>query len=355
MKKLKRKKKTLRRLSTSTDNAVNEVLTAEPAPPVTRKPKMTRLLSTGSTLLDLAISGKVTKRGGVPGGIVIEVYGPSGAGKTAVLTSLAASGQSKGGGARFLDPEARLDQEYSKIYGLSLKRKDYFRPDYVSEMFDHIFTWEPKVKKKNAISVIAADSLAALTTQMEMADGDAYGMRRAKEFSEGLRKTARVIANNKWIVACSNQEREGPHGVSTPGGKGIPYYASLRMRIAKQFPKNKIYKEKKIGSQKVRRVEGIISKVSITKSSIDEPHREAIVYIVFGYGIDDIRGNLQFCKEMTGSTKYDCISKNYVRIDQAISWVEEHEHEEALREMTIELWNDVQKKFRTTRKPKALL
>lgn len=355
MKTLKRKSKKLRRLSTSTDNAVNEVLTAKPSPPTDRKPVLTRLLSTGSTLLDLAISGKVTKRGGVPGGIIAEVYGPSGAGKTAVLTSLAASGQSKGGAARFLDPESRLNQEYSKIYGLSLKRKDYYRPDYVSEMFDHIYGWQPKVKKKKAISVIAADSLAALTTQMEMSDGDAYGMRRAKEFSEGLRKTARVIANNNWLIACSNQEREGPHGATTPGGRGIPYYSSLRMRIAKQFPKSKIYKEKKIGSTKVKRVEGIISKVSITKSSIDEPHREAVIYIVFGYGIDDIRGNLQFMKEMTGSSKYDCISKNYARMDQAISWIEEHNHEDELRDRTIELWNDVQKKFRTTRKKKLVI
>lgn len=353
MRKLKRKK--LRRLSTSIDDAVEQVVSAKPSPPITRKPKLTRLVSTGSTLLDLAISGKATKRGGVPGGIIVEVYGPSGAGKTAVLVSLTASAQAKGGASKFLDPEARLNQEYSKIYGMTLKQKDYHRPDQVTEMFDHIYGWEPKVKKQKAISIIAADSLAALTTDWEMDGQDQYGMRRAKQFSEGLRKTARIIANNNWIIACSNQERQGPSGTTTPGGKGIPYYASLRIRIAKMFPKGKLFKEKTIGRKKVKRVEGVISNCQVTKSSIDEPFREAPIYIVFGYGIDDIRGNLQYVKDMTGNTKYDCISKNYAKMDLAINWVEEHDHEEELRNRTIELWNEVQKKFKTTRKRKTLL
>jgi len=346
--------KTLTRSSRTTRRTLSRRPRPSRITPALVKPAMTKLISTGSTLLDLAISGKVKRLGGVPGGIIIEVYGPSGAGKTAILVSLAASAQSKGGAVKFLDPEARLNQEYSRIYGMMLKSKDYYRPNLVNEMFDHIYGWEPRQKKKKAISVIASDSLAALTTEMELGGGDAYGMKRAKDFSEGLRKTARIIANNKWIVACSNQERMGPSGITTPGGKGIPYYSSLRIRIAPQFPKGKIYKEKKIGGKKVKKIEGIISTATVTKSSIDEPHRDAPIFIVFGYGIDDIRGNLQYCKTMTGATKYDCISKNYVRMDQAINWVEEHEHETELRDRTVELWRNVQKKFRTTRKPKTI-
>jgi len=39
-------------------------------------------ISTGSTLLDLAISGGRIRGGGLPGGILVEVFGPSGVGKT---------------------------------------------------------------------------------------------------------------------------------------------------------------------------------------------------------------------------------------------------------------------------------
>ena len=42
---------------------------------VTRKINMEQVLSTGSTLLDLAISGKRVRGGGVPGGVLMEIFG----------------------------------------------------------------------------------------------------------------------------------------------------------------------------------------------------------------------------------------------------------------------------------------
>ena len=85
-------------------------------------------LSTGSTLLDLCISGGKCAEGGIPGGIVVEIFGRPGSGKTAILAELFASAQSKGGDAMFKDPEARLDKEYAKIYGVRLDAKNYSRP-----------------------------------------------------------------------------------------------------------------------------------------------------------------------------------------------------------------------------------
>jgi RecA/RadA recombinase len=316
--------------------------------------KTGNLISTGSTLLDLAILGDVKKGGGVPGSIVIEVYGPAGTGKTAVLAELAGSAQTNGGDVRFLDPEARLDEEYSRIYGMELKRDNYFRPDTVVDMFDHIMKWEPKSKKRRAINLVASDSLAALTTKMELSDGgDKYGMKRAKDFSEGWRKTCRLIANNGWVVACSNQERSGPSGVSTPGGKSTGYYASLRIRLAPMFPKSKIKEKRTIGGNTVSKIRGIITKATVTKSSIDSPYREAILYIVFGYGIDDIRGNLQYCKDMTNDSKYNCVTKQLSSINAAIKYIEEEELHDQIKEKTIDLWYEVEEKLKIERKKKT--
>ena len=79
------------------------------------------VLSTGSTLLDLAISGGKVRGGGIPSGIMVEIFGPSGTGKTAILSEVCAYNQgedkAKGGDVMFLDPEGRLDKAYSKIYG----------------------------------------------------------------------------------------------------------------------------------------------------------------------------------------------------------------------------------------------
>lgn len=318
-----------------------------------KKQPIKHVISTGSTLLDLAISGGVVHGGGVPGGILLEVYGPHSSGKTAILSELCGSAQHKGGDIFFSDPEARLNKQYCKTYGMNISTEKYSRPDTVTEMFSDIWNWEPRPSRSDAICVIAEDSLAALSTKMEMEGEDKMGMRRAKEFSEGLRKSARLIASKNWIIACSNQERDGQMGSPvTPGGRGIPYYSSLRMRIKPAYPKGKITKERTIGRKKVKKIIGVQSIVEVTKNSIDEPYRTAPIYIVFGFGIDDVRANLQWMKDMTGSTKFDAVEKKFGQLEAAIKFVEDNDLEEDLRENVIELWYSIESEFTVDRKPK---
>jgi len=309
-------------------------------------------LSTGSTLLDLAISSGRKYGGGVPGGILIEVYGRSGSGKTSILSELCGSAQACGGDIFFADPEARLDKEYAETYGVDVPKNAYFQPNTVTEMFDKFGSWKPD--SKNTINVFAADSLAALSTDLEMEKGDKMGMRRAKEFSQELRKKARMINDNNWILACSNQVRQGDYGDITPGGKAVEFYASLRISVNQ---KEKLFKEKQMTHEgkkgkKIKRAYGIMSQCVITKSSIDKPYRDVPIYIVFDYGIDDIRGNLQWLKETLGLTTYRAVDKTYVRLDQAIDWIEKHNLEEELRKEVIQLWQEVEEKFKHQRKQK---
>ncbi len=337
-----------------TDGISNAV--SEPISHGSNKPaNLQKVISTGSTLLDLAISGGKIERGGVPGGMFIELFGPSGAGKTALLSELSASCQARGGQVKFCDPEARLDHAYSQIYGVNIgDRFEYCRPDTVSEMFaKEIWGWEPT--KDDVINMIAADSIAALSTNLEMDndDGDKMGMRRAKEFSEGLRKTCRLIANKNWLIVMSNQIRTGDGGkVSTPGGHGVPFYASLRIQVKPFFQGSKIVKKKKVGRKEVEKVIGICSECTIVKSSVDEPYRTAPVSIIFNYGIDTIRDELQYFKDYTGETSYNCFDKTFVALDSAIEYIEQNGMKKRLQDRTIELWNDVQSKFKYSRKVK---
>lgn len=312
-----------------------------------KKEKITQVLSTGSTLLDLNLLGKRVHGGGMPGGIIVEIYGPSATGKTALLAELAGSCQANKGDVRFEDPEGRLDAEYSRIYGFELDKENYCRPDTVRELFEGLWKWEPPNPK--VINVTCADSLAALSTEMEMDDQDKYGMKRAKDFSEGLRKTCRLIANNNWLVVCSNQERVG----GTPGGKGVPYHASIRIRLTPVYQKSKIKKQKKIGNKSIEKTIGIRSECTITKSSKDEPYRKCNISIIFGYGIDDIRENLIYIKEMTNSSKYICPDgTEYATIDKTISYIEDNDLEEELKTQVIELWYEIEEKFKMKRKNK---
>ena len=308
------------------------------------------VFSTGSTLLDLAISGGRVNGGGIPAGIIVEIFGPSSSGKTSILAELAASIQENGGQVKFLDPEARLDQEYCEIYGFSLQEKDYHMPDTVNEMFGHIWDWQPD--STLVTNLVAADSLAALSTEMEMEDEDKMGMKRAKDFSQGLRKTCRIIKKKNLILACSNQERGGTGGTVTSGGKGIPYYASLRIRIYPDFKNTKIKKTKTIGKKPVEKIVGVRSICEIKKSSIDSPYRTAPVSIIFGYGIDTIRDELQFHKDLTGAEKFECFGRKFGTIQTAIKNIGERQLQEDLRQRTITLWNGVQEQFKTERQKK---
>ena len=319
----------------------------------TNKGDFGSVVSTGSTLLDLAISGGRVHGGGIPSGILIEVFGPSGAGKSSILAEMCADTQAKGGNVKFLDPEARLDQEYMRIYGMELDKENYFMPDTVNEVFEHILKWEPDPPKPGGVNIIATDSLAALSSELELSDkGDKMGMKIAKDFSQGLRKACTLIRRNNFIIACSNQLRQNSSGEVTSGGKGIPFYASLRIRIGPPTQNKYLKTTKTINEVKHEKIYGIQSQCTIKKSSVDDPFRTANVYIVFGLGIDDIRANLAYMKQNTNVTSYVAIDKEFGRMDTAIKHIEDNNLELELKEQVISLWEEIEAKFKVQRKPK---
>ena len=142
-----------------------------------------QVISTGSTLLDLAISGGIVKGGGIPSQIMVEIFGPSGAGKTVLLCEIAGGIQRAGGEVRFDDPEARLNKEFARMFGVNPEEINYDMPDTVTEVFKNIREWEPS--NPNVVNGTFTDSLAALSTNMEMDndEGDKMGMRRAARLS----------------------------------------------------------------------------------------------------------------------------------------------------------------------------
>lgn len=320
------------------------------------------LVSTGSTLLDKAIYGGRHPEGGVPCGLMIEIFGPEGIGKTGLACELCGSAQARGGSVRFNDPEARLDREYAEIYGMNLQTdagEGYLQTGLVDEIFNDVRSWDPA--NTNVPNVYACDSLAALSTKLEMEnpDGDKMGMRRAKEFSEGLRKTCRHIKQGGHkLLVCTNQIRQGDSGNTTPGGNAIRYYSSVRVAIKYVFGGGRsryLTKEITLHGKKQEKVVGINCVAEVVKNSQDDPYRKAPLCFIFGYGIDDIRANLQWQKEVTKDTVYQCgDGKTYQAMDAAIQYVEENGLELKLKENVIALWDEIEEAFdeKLQRKPK---
>lgn len=316
-------------------------------------------VSTGSTLLDLAISGGRVRGGGLPGGVLVEAFGPSGSGKTVVLCQIAGAVQRQGGSIFFRDPEARLNRQFATMFDLDVDDMEIDNPDTIPEVFEPIRKWEPE--PTDALHGVFVDSLAALSTNLELdgKDGDKMGMRRAKEFSEQLRKTCRAIAEKKFLIVCSNQIRSSgdssPYAekTSAAGGYAIGFYASTRLKFGN--PK-KIKVTKTINKKEVERVIGVTTEVEVYKNSVWKPYRSAPLTIIFDYGIDNIRENLQYLKKMGGGTTYTLGDIKLGRsLEESIKMIEEDGLEKKLETAVIELWEDIESKFDSNRKRRILL
>ena len=328
-----------------------------PEPEESPPAETTSVISTGSTLLDLAISGDRFPEGGVPGGILVEIFGPSGCGKTVLLCEMAGNVQRLGGEVLFRDPEGRLNTQFAELFGFRVENADYSMPDTVTELFDPISKWEPPASGN--IHGVFADSLAALSTKMEMADGDKYGMRRAKEFSESCRKVCRLFPTRNIVMVCSNQVRQNPDAgpfqekYTTPGGEAIKFYASVRLRCHSPM---RLTMERKVGGRDLKRAQGVRTTVDVAKNSVSSPYRSAEVNILFAYGIDDLRGNLEFLKASLGLPSFNVLGDEVrlgTSIDRAIREVEEGDLQARLKARTIEVWHDVESRFRVERRPKV--
>jgi RecA/RadA recombinase len=225
----------------------------------------------------------------------------------------------------------------------------YSRPDTVTEVFNRVWTKGPK---NSPLHIWGVDSLAALSTKLEMETADKMGMRRAKEFSEGLRKSCRMIANNPWIMACTNQVRQSETGEVVPGGNAFPYYSTIRLRVS-PVKEWQVVKKVSFHNKEHSKITGIKSKVVVKKSSYDEPFRECTIFIIFNYGIHDIMTNLQFLKDTLGLSMYPAVDKEYHILEQAVRYIEKQGLELQVREEVKQVWNELQDKFHIDRKPKV--
>ena len=324
-------------------------------------------VSTGSLLLDLAISGGRTRYGGLPGGILVEVFGMPSMGKTTILAETIGNAQRLGGEVRIKDPEARLDAAYCKLMGVRFDPSWYSCPDTVTDVVEGVIgplaasgqgtkrdtslAWCPD---PSHINVEAVDSLAALSTRLEMESGDKMGQRRAKEFSEGLRLVCRHIQKHNILFLCSNQVRENVEGFGesykSPGGMAIPFYSSCRVRLREV---GKLRYEVAVGKIKERRPYGVEVEAYVYKSSLDAPHRTALLRIIYGYGIDDIGANLQWLKDRGAwvgngeisavpDTSYAVGGKRFRSLERAVKAAEEGGLEVEIREQVVALWQKIE-------------
>lgn len=242
-------------------------------------------ISTGNTLLNYCISNR--RDGGIPVGKLTEVVGEEASGKSLLCAHLAANCQKKGGVVAYIDTENAMHPDFAQQIGVDLSKMIYLQPGTVEEVGEAIVKMILMTRQKapNQLVLIIWDSIAGTPTRMEIEGEFDLNMNQQLEKSKVLSKMMRMITQTlgkERICLVFTNQLKTKIGVmygdpmTTPGGKAVPYHASVRVRLTRR------------GTEKDDdTITGVNTSAKIIKNRLGPPLRKCNFFISFANGIED--------------------------------------------------------------------
>lgn len=245
-------------------------------------------LDTGYPPLNKIMSGRYD--GGLPYGRLVEMFGESSTGKTALATKWMVEAQKLGGVAGFIDWERSFNIELAKHFGLSDERPFW--------IYKKPKTWEEGnmiaaktcqiirasgVIDKDAPILFVMDSIAAAVPKSvidkeldELSMNDTTALARVT--STTLKSMAQFAEEYNAIFLYLNQMRLKPGVVygdprTTPGGKAMEFYSSARLALGRKKMMDTVDGEKQFVGQEIS--------IQCMKSKFTKPFQETDLRMMF--------------------------------------------------------------------------
>jgi RecA/RadA recombinase len=337
-------------------------------------------LPTGSTLLNLAISGKID--GGYPLGRYTYMVGDSGSGKTWFsLTCMAEAARiARFKKHRFIfdNPERGALMDFERYFGSEMarrleppKREKDGTPIYSVTTEDFYYNLDDALKEGPCIYVL--DSMDALDTKQDAAKFDSdkkakkkgeestgsYGMSKAKENSTKMRKVCSMLEQTESILIVIGQTRTDIKsqfgGKTRAGGHALTFYAHLEFWTEVAFP------VKRSVNARDRNIGAWIS-IYMEKNRVSGWIRNSVSVPFFHqHGLDDIGSCVRYLvlekhwpKNKDGVVTTSGLGLKPNTEEKIIQEIQRLNKEDIVRMQVQKIWDKVQEACRVKRKANYL-
>jgi len=242
--------------------------------------------------------------GGIIGGKIYEIYGRESSGKTTFAIEAVKSFinyckiKNKNCQVLWIESEYSLDLIRAKYIGVDISKLKIFETQTTEEGFEASYQFLNTCLEQNIKPMIIWDTIAATQPLNIIESGEIY--------AGGMAQKPRVIYNGLKMITQKLSEMDCPFLIlnqviaelnspvsgaeTTPGGRGIKFHASTRIKMKG----TKLKKKNEFGEEQVL---GLISTLYTEKNKLTLPQQTVQIIIHGELGINKLETNINFLKQ----------------------------------------------------------